>query len=111
MPVDFGTFVRQRHALTGLGIGGADDTIEGLEGHVGLLLGDLHTPNDHHGIAGTVGEAKFDAGLDGGLIHAPGIMDKGLARLVARGQTTGDGILERLDDGRFAAAVSSGIYV
>lgn len=106
LSIKLGAFVRQRHALAGLGVGGADYTIEGLEGHVGLLLGDLHTSNDDHGVAGTVGKAQFDVGLDGSLIHTLGIMDKGLAGLVARGQTTGDGILERLDDGRLAAAAS-----
>ena len=96
--------MRQRHALAGLGVGGADDAVQSLEGQGGLLLRDFHTPNDDHGIAGAVGEAELNVGLDGGLVHALGIVDEGLAGLVARGQTAGDGILERFDNGRLAAA-------
>ena len=86
-------------------IHGSDGAVEGLEARARLLLRHLHAARDDHARAVHASDPQFDAGLARGLSHGPGVVDERLPGLVARREGAGHGIFQRLDNGRFPAAV------
>ena len=97
----------QADSLSRDGILRSNDSVQGLEAGGGFLLGDFHAAYDDHALIAPVVESELHGGLDAALPQALGIMDEALSALVARGQTSRDGVFEGLDDGGLAAAVGS----
>jgi len=99
--VELGTLVRERHALSRGRIHGPNDTVQLFEGRRRFLLRQFHAPHHHHALVGLTRKAEFDGCLDGSLTNAAGVVDKGLARAGARGQSTGNGVFQTFDNGGF----------
>mmetsp|Transcript_14580 Transcript_14580/g.27415 ORF Transcript_14580/g.27415 Transcript_14580/m.27415 type:complete len:117 (-) Transcript_14580:1833-2183(-) len=83
------------------------NSIQSLEGHGGLFLSQFHGSHHHHGLARTIGKAQLHLSLDGRGSHMFGIVDKGLAGFITRGEGASDGEFECLNDGGFATAIGT----